>query len=80
MLTARRSKKGELNITGSADYVYHIERQTQYIPPMEKSSSKSRRELAGLSRRRGKLSEGVVRIAEDKSRKNFITSAKLNVN
>lgn len=57
---------------------YHIEAQS--IPPVTKSLKKSRRELAWLSSRRRKLSEGIFQIAEDKNRKDFITSARLNIN
>lgn len=75
MMLVKGKQKGELNFTGNVDCVYHIEAQSQYIPPVKKSLRKGRRELVQLSSRRGKLSEGVFQIAEDKNRKDFITSA-----
>jgi len=41
---------------------------------------KGRRELAQLSSMRRRLSECVFPIAEGKNRKDFITSARLNIN
>lgn len=76
----RGSENGELNFTGRADCAYRIEAQSQCIPPVRKSLRKGRRELARLSSRRGRLSESVFQIPEDKNREDLINSASLNIN